>query len=147
MAYKGVFKPNNPEKYTGDPTSIIYRSRWELILMGTLDKHPDVLKWGSEEIIIPYRSPIDGRVHRYFPDFYVKKRNASDGKIVEQIIEVKPHAQTKPPKVQSKPNRRYITEVQTWGINSSKWEAARKYCDSRNMDFVIITEHELGLKF
>ncbi len=67
--------------------------------------------------------------------------------LVEQIIEVKPHAQTKPPKVLSKPNRRYITEVQTWGINSAKWDAARRYCDSKNMDFVIITEHELGLKF
>ena len=147
MAYKGIFRPQNPQKYTGDPSNIIYRSRWELVLMGHLDKHPDVLQWGSEEIIIPYRSPIDNRVHRYFPDFYVKKRNASDGRISEMLIEVKPKAQTKPPALQQKPNKRYLTEVKTWGINSAKWEAARRYCQSRAMEFVIITEDDLGLKF
>lgn len=147
MAYKGVFRPNNPEKYTGDPTNIIYRSRWELILMAQLDKNPNVLKWGSEEIIIPYRSPIDGRVHRYFPDFYIKKVNASDGKITELLVEVKPKAQTKPPTIQKKPTRRYITEVQTWGINSAKWEAARNYCLTKAMEFIIITEDDLGLTF
>ena len=86
MAYKGVFRPNNPEKYTGDPTSIIYRSRWELILMGTLDKHPDVLKWGSEEIIIPYRSPIDGRVHRYFQTSMSKKEMPQMARLLSRLL-------------------------------------------------------------
>ncbi len=115
--------------------------------MGQFDINPSVLKWSSEEIVIPYRSPIDNRVHRYFPDFYVKKINASDGKISELLIEVKPKAQTKPPAVQKKPSRRYITEVQTWGVNSAKWEAARNYCKTKAMEFVIITEDDLGLKF
>lgn len=150
MAYNGIFRPSNPSKYTGDPGNIIYRSRWELMVMGHLDKHPDVLKWGSEEIIIPYRSPIDGKVHRYFPDFYCMKRNASDGKVVECLIEVKPKAQTRPPAVmeaKSKPTRRYIHEVKTWGINSAKWKAAESYCKDRNWQFMIITEDDLGLKF
>ena len=62
--YKGFFKPKNPQKYRGDPTNIIYRSGWELKLMLYLDEHKDVVNWGSEELIIPYRSPIDGKVHR-----------------------------------------------------------------------------------
>ncbi len=147
MAYKGVFRPKNPKKYKGDPSNIIYRSRWELLLMSRLDAHPDVLEWSSEEIVIPYRSPIDGRVHRYFVDFYVKKRNASDGKIETVLIEVKPKAQTKPPAVQQKPTRRYINEVQTWGINSAKWNAAENYCKDRGWKFQIFTEDHLGLKF
>jgi hypothetical protein len=147
MAYKGKFQPRNPQKYLGDPTNIIYRSRWELKFMGWLDSHPGVVQWGSEELIIPYRSPIDGRIHRYFPDFTVKKKTP-DGKIDTVIIEIKPKVQCSPPKVQSgKPNKRYITEVQTWGINSSKWEAATNYCKDRGWKFEILTEIELGITF
>ena len=150
MAYKGVFKPQNPKKYKGDPTNIIYRSRWELMVMNKLDTHPDVIQWSSEELVIPYKSPMDNRMHRYFPDFYIKKKNASDGKVSEALIEVKPLAQTKPPKKQkkgTKPTKRYLTEVHTWGVNSAKWKAAKAFCDDRKWDFVIITERELGLKF
>ena len=71
--YQGRFKPDNPQKYKGDSSNIIYRSGWELRLMRYLDKHPHVTRWNSEEIIVPYRSPIDGKMHRYFPDFYVEK--------------------------------------------------------------------------
>jgi hypothetical protein len=115
--------------------------------MGWLDDHPGVLQWGSEELIIPYRSPIDNRIHRYFPDFIIKKKT-QDGKIDTVVVEIKPHAQTKPPMVQTgKPNKRYINEVATWGINSSKWEAAGNYCKDRGWKFEIITEHELGITF
>lgn len=147
MAYKGKFQPRNPQKYLGDPTNIVYRSRWELKFMGWLDDHPGVLQWGSEELIIPYRSPIDNRIHRYFPDFIIKKKTP-DGKVDTVIVEIKPFAQTKPPAVQTgKPNKRYINEVATWGINSSKWNAATNYCKDRGWKFEIITEHELGIKF
>ena len=144
MAYKGTFKPKNPDKYKGDPTKIIYRSRWELMVMQKLDAHPDVIQWSSEEVVIPYVSPIDNRYHRYFMDFYMKRKN-KEGKIEEILIEVKPFAQTKPPMVQNKVSRRYITEVQTWGVNSAKWKAAQEYCKDRGWQFQIITEKELGL--
>lgn len=144
MAYKGTFKPKNPDKYKGDPTKIIYRSRWELMVMQKLDAHPDVIQWSSEEVVIPYVSPIDNRYHRYFMDFYMKRKN-KEGKIEEILIEVKPFAQTKPPTVQNKVSRRYITEVQTWGVNSAKWKAAQEYCKDRGWQFQIITEKELGL--
>lgn len=146
MAYKGPFRPKNPEKYKGDPTNIVYRSRWELMVMQKLDAHPDVLEWSSEEINIRYRSPIDNKIHRYFPDFYMK-RKGQDGKIESFLIEVKPKAQTKPPKVQNKPTRRYINEVATWGINSAKWAAAEEFCKDRGWTFMKITEDDLGLTF
>lgn len=149
MAYKGKFNPLNPKKYKGDPTNIIYRSRWELKLMSDLDKHPDVIEWSSEEIIIPYRNPITGKVHRYFPDFYVKKKNYSDGKIETCIIEVKPKKETAPPKIQSgkNPTKRYLIEVETWGKNEAKWKAAEAYCKDRGWKFLIFTEDHLGIKF
>ena len=146
MAYKGKFRPLNPSKYKGDPANIVYRSRWELVYMSRLDKDPTVVEWASEEHVIPYRSPIDNRIHRYFVDFYVKKV-FPDGKTRIALIEIKPTAQTMPPKVQTKVNKRYITEVQTWGINSSKWEAAKAFCKDRGWTFEILTEHELGIKF
>ena len=147
--YQGRFKPRNPEKYKGDPTNIIYRSGWELKLMSYLDKHPHVLKWNSEEIVIPYRSPIDGKMHRYFPDFYVEQINKEKRK-EKVLIEVKPYAQTQPPKVQNtkrnKPTKRYLNEVKNWGINSAKWKAAEEFCKDRGYIFRIITENELGIK-
>ena len=145
MSYKGYFKPRNPSKYMGDPTTIIYRSSWELKLMRYLDSHSDVIKWASEEFSIPYVSPIDGKVHRYFPDFLVNKRNLNKS-IETVVIEVKPKIQTTAPTVQKKANKRYIREVYTWGVNSAKWEAAKRYCDHREWKFVIMTEHELGIK-
>jgi len=114
--------------------------------MGWLDSHPGVVQWGSEELIIPYRSPIDNRIHRYFPDFIIKKKTP-DGKIDTVVVEIKPHAQTRPPQIQTKATKRYITEVQTWGINSAKWEACGNYCKDRGWKFEIITEHELNIKF
>jgi len=145
MSYKGAFKPRNPSKYRGDPTKIIYRSSWELRLMSYLDSHPDVIEWASEEFCIPYRSPIDGKVHRYFPDFYIKKRNPN-GIIESLVVEVKPESQTKAPMVQKKANKRYVREVITYGINQAKWKAADVFCENRNWKFKIMTERDLGIK-
>jgi len=145
MAYSGKFKPNNPKKYRGDPTNIIYRSRWESRFMSYLDSHTEVIEWASEEFSIPYKSPIDGRVHRYFPDFYVKTKS-SDGTIVESVIEIKPLYQTKEPKPNKNKNR-YLTEVKTYMINSSKWRYAQAYCDQKGWKFIIVTEKDLGLNF
>ena len=106
------------------------------------DKNENVLEWGSEEIIIPYISPVDGRVHRYFPDFYVRARTRG-GRIAKLIIEVKPSKQTAPPKKQKRITKKYLTEVKTYAVNDAKWRAAREYCADRRMEFVILTEHEL----
>jgi len=145
--YQGFFKPLNPNKYRGKSAqNIVYRSSWELKLMMHLDKHPDVIWWSSEEVIIPYVSPIDGRVHRYFPDFVVHLKNAQ-GKTETIMIEVKPRSQAVEPKKQPKVTKRYLNEVMTWGINSAKWQAAREYCADRGWKFEIFTEKELDIKF
>tara|TARA_B100000508_G_C11458590_1_gene278016 strand:- start:1601 stop:2431 length:831 start_codon:yes stop_codon:yes gene_type:complete len=151
-SYNGYFKPKNPEKYKGDPTNIVYRSRWEAVLMRELDRNPSVIQWFSEEIAIPYRDPVTNQVRRYFPDFYVKKKNHSDGKIEEVLIEVKPEKQTKPPAVQKigkgkKPSKSYLYEVKNWGINSAKWKAAEAYCKKKGWTWLILTEKDLGITF
>lgn len=145
MSYKGFFKPRNPSKYNGDHTNIVYRSSWELKFMRYLDAHKDVISWSSEELAIPYKSPIDNRFHRYFPDFIVKRRNPS-GKIDVLLVEIKPEKETKPPAVQKKASKRYIREVYTWGINEAKWKAASEYCKDRGWTFAIFTEKHLGIK-
>tara|TARA_Y100001937_G_scaffold12178_1_gene15406 strand:+ start:1411 stop:1839 length:429 start_codon:yes stop_codon:yes gene_type:complete len=142
MTYKGRYIPSKPRKYKGDPSNIIYRSLWERKFMVYCDRNDAILEWGSEEIIIPYKSPLDGRIHRYFPDFYVKVKQ-SDGTIKKMIIEVKPKKQCKPP-VGKKKTKYYIKEVQTWGVNKAKWEYALEWCKDRNMEFKILTEDHLG---
>jgi hypothetical protein len=145
--YKGRFSPKNPQKYVGNPTNIIYRSSWEISVMKYFDEHPNVLEWSSEETIIPYVSPLDNKIHRYFVDFYAKMKDR-DGKITKYIIEVKPAAQTVAPEVQpykKKPSKRYVEAVMKWGVNEAKWAAAREYCKDNGMQFTIITEKDLRL--
>jgi hypothetical protein len=143
--HQGKFKPKNPEKYVGDPNNIIYRSSWELKLCRYLDDHPDVLEWGSEEFSIPY--VINNKARRYFPDFWVRKINKEG---IEEIlvIEVKPMAQTVPPKPpkDKKLTKRFLREAKTWQVNSAKWKYAEEFCKKRGWKFVKFTENELGVK-
>lgn len=141
---KGKFKPRNPHKYKGDPTNIVYRSSWELRFCSYLDSHNDVIQWSSEEFCIPYLSPIDGKLHRYFPDFWIKKKNRQ-GEIDITVVEIKPHYQTQEPIPKKTMTKRYLNEVQTWGTNSAKWKAATEFCLDRGWHFQKITEKDLGL--
>ena len=146
MAYKGRYNPVNPKKYKGNPQNIIYRSLWERKFMVYCDTNDKVLEWGSEEIIIPYISPWDSKVHRYFPDFYIKVRQSS-GNLKKFIIEVKPKKQTRPPKPVERKTKRWINEVRTFGINEAKWKHATKWCKDNDMEFKILTEEELGIRY
>jgi len=141
---KGQFSPQNPQKYNGNPCNIIYRSSWELKMFMFLDTDPRILKWSSEEIFIPYRSPKDNKIHRYFPDIIY---TTVDKKTI--MVEIKPFKQTNPPNApkDTKGKRRYITEVMTYGVNQAKWAAAQEYCADRGWEFKIITENELGIKY
>ena len=140
-SYKGKYKPKNPKKYKGDPNNITYRSSWELQMMAYLDKNPDIVWWASEEMAIPYRSPIDGKRHRYFPDFIIKTTN---GEVV--MIEVKPASQSRPPEKKSRVTKKYLNEIKTWGINQAKWKAAQEYCKDRKWKFQVVTEDHLFAK-
>ena len=145
MSYKGKFQPSYPKKYKGDPTNIIYRSLWERRFMIYCDTNEKILEWGSEEIIVPYRSPVDNRYHRYFPDFYIKVKD-KNGKIKKMIIEIKPYKQCIEPKVQKRKTKGYIYEVVEYTKNQAKWEAAKEWCLDRGYEFKVLTENELGIK-
>ena len=146
MSHHGKYFPRHPKKYKGNPTNIVYRSSWEKKFMNWCDLTESVSEWQSEEFFIPYRSPIDGRVHRYFPDFFVKYRDAN-GKRRTMVVEVKPKSQTKMP-IQNpkKRTKSWAYSVRTYAINQAKWKAAREFCNDRNIEFKIMTEDELGIK-
>lgn len=143
MYYQGKYKPENPSKYRGDINNIVYRSSWEFKSMKFCDLNPNILFWGSEETIIPYISPLDGRPHRYFMDLTIWVKN-QDGTIGKALIEIKPYDQTQEPvKKQGKPTKRYMEEVSTYVVNRAKWDAARVLCEKEGWKFVIWTEREL----
>ena len=145
MAYRGKYYPSFPRKYIGDPTNIIYRSLWERKFMVYCDKNTKILEWGSEEIALPYISPHDSRVHRYFPDFYIKVQE-NTGKIKRYLIEVKPLKQTTKPKKPKRQTKGYIREAFEYARNQAKWKAAKEYCADRMWEFKVLTEDELGIK-
>jgi len=142
---KSKYKPEYPEKYKGDPNNIICRSSWERRFARYCDRNKNILEWGSEEVVVPYRSPIDHRYHRYFPDFYIKVKE-SNGKIKKMIIEIKPYKQCIEPKVQKRKTKGYIYEVVEYAKNQAKWEAAKEWCLDRGYEFKVLTENELGIK-
>jgi hypothetical protein len=142
--HQGRFNPRNPEKYKGDPRNIIYRSSWELKFLQWCDRNENILEYGSEEFFIPYLDPTTGKVRRYFPDAYVKVKQA-DNNIKKYIIEIKPLRQTKPPVPGKKKRQTLITEALTYEKNCAKWRAAEEWCKDRLLEFKIITERELGL--
>ena len=147
MAYRGKYIPSNPKKYKGNPSNVIYRSLWERKLMVYCDQNDKILEWGSEEIIIPYISPWDNKMHRYFPDFYMKVKQ-TNGSIKKFIIEVKPKKQCSPPTTEPKrKTRRWFNEVKTWGINEAKWKYATEWCNNNGMEFKILTEDHLGISY
>ena len=142
---KSKYYPSYPNKYKGDSTNIICRSTWERKFCRWCDLNESILEWGSEEFYIPYISPLDNRVHRYFPDFIIKVKE-STGQIKTYVIEDKPKKQTRPPKTPKRKTKSYLYECKTYAVNQAKWKAAVEFCEDRRIKFKIITEDELGIK-
>lgn len=141
MAYKSKFKPKNPQKYIGNPNNIICRSLWERTFCKYLDENVNVIRWSSEELEIPYISPVDNSMHRYYPDFLFEVKTNS---LVETfVVEIKPDKQTREPLRGTKSNKTFITEVLQFEINRSKWDSAKKFCDKQGWKFLILTENNL----
>ena len=136
---RGFYNPKNPAKYEGRLDKIIYRSKLELRIMKYLDDHPDVLKWSSEELAIPYIKPTDGKIHRYFVDFKATLKH-KDGVIRTTLVEAKWSTATVPPPVPKKKTKRYMREVYYWMINQAKWAAAQNLCKKKDWDWIILTE-------
>jgi hypothetical protein len=123
----------------------MYRSSWELKIMMWLDRSNGILEWSSEELVIPYISPKDGRPHRYFVDFLVTMRTTTG--IETHLIEVKPKAQCQPPKRPKRMSQGYADRVVTWAVNQAKWEMADQYAKKRGWKFTLLTEDDIpGIK-
>jgi|TARA_R110000824_G_scaffold145861_2_gene314359 hypothetical protein len=144
VAYKTKFVPENVSKYIGDYTKIICRSLWERRFCKYLDANRNVIRWSSEEIIIPYYSTVDKKKHRYFPDFFVELKNPS-GNIDTMVIEIKPEKQTKKPTKGRKKKTTYLRECVTYEVNQCKWKYAEKYCHDRGWVFKILTERDINV--
>lgn len=139
---QGRYVPHNPHKYKGNVKNIVFRSSWERAFMRYCDLSAKVKYWSSEEVsegmVIPYISPKDEQIHRYYMDFKIV---TGVGKVV--LIEIKPFAQTRMPKVPKRQTKRYLNECLTYAINEAKWMAASNYCKKVGWDFKIITEKQL----
>lgn len=142
MAYSGKYIPKNREKYKGNVNNVIYRSLWELRLFKYLDSHPSILAWNSEETVIPYRSPLDNKIHRYFIDATAIVRT-KEGNIKKYLIEIKPFKQTIAPKQPKKVTASYKNAVYTYLINEAKWNAAKEFAKKKDYEFIILTENQL----
>jgi hypothetical protein len=142
QSIKSIYKPSHPEKYLGNSNNIICRSSWERQFCRYCDVNPNIVKWASEEFSIPYISPVDGRPHRYYPDFLIEVKEKS-GKLKKYVIEIKPKKQTLPPVKKKRVTKGFITEAKTYAVNQAKWKAAVDFCKDNLIEFKIITEDEL----
>lgn len=138
------FIPQNIDKYIGDPTKIESRSSWETKLMRWCDSNSAVIKWSSETIKIPYISTCENNKQRlYHMDFFIFYKT-DDGKFRKLLVEVKPFAQTVPPKKRGRKKiETYLNEQKTYQVNLDKWEAAKRFAADKGWGFVIMTEYEL----
>ena len=164
MAYKSKFAPKNPAKYCGPNIgNIITRSTWEKAVCKAFDKNPNVVRWSSECVVVPYFDTLKMKNRRYFVDFYVE---FADGKKI--MIEVKPHKETvAPPKFNKKMEelagvlnesskayyhpivQKKYRAIITFRCNRDKWSSAIKYAEKKDCEFQIWTEHtlkKLGIK-
>lgn len=133
---QGYYTPKHPEKYMGDVNKIRYMSSYELSVHEFLDNNPNVIRWGSEIIAIPYIKPTDKRIHKYYPDYYVEFRDKV-GDIRRELWEVKPHSQTTQPRSNHK---HVLYEQVSFAINTAKWQSAQVWCAERGIGFRILTE-------
>ena len=124
---------------------IICRSSWERKSCQWCDMNNSIISWASEEFSIPYVSPKDNRVHKYYPDYLIKVKEKND-MIKTYVVEVKPYKQTRPPKQRSRKTKSYLTECVTYAVNQAKWKAAKEFCEDHRIEFKVVTEKELGIR-
>ena len=142
---KSKYTPIYPSKYQGNAKYIICRSSWERKFCQWCDMNNSIISWASEEFSIPYVSPKDIRVHKYYPDYLIKVREKND-MIKTYMVEVKPFKQTRPPKTPKRKTKSYLTECVTYAVNQAKWKAAKEFCEDHRIEFKVVTEKELGIR-
>jgi hypothetical protein len=141
---QGTFVPLNPHKYVGDVNKIIFRSSWEKRFFIWCDTNDSVVKWNSEELVIPYVSPKDSKAHRYFVDAVVQIRDKNNN-LNMYAVEIKPKSQVEMPKPVKRVTKRYVEAMETYSVNQAKWAAAKEWCKSNKLEFLVLTEVDLGI--
>jgi len=131
----GKYEVVNIDKFVGNrnPT---YRSSWELAFMRMCDNHPNITKWASENVKIPYRHPVSGNYTNYVPDFMIQYVDKNENPHVE-LIEIKPRNQTTMESARSQGQK-----LQTV-INAAKWTAAQEWCKRKGIRFKVINEDQI----
>lgn len=137
-----IYIPVNEGKYV-DKDPIVCKSSWEVHFCKWCDSNPNILKWSSESIQIPYYDPIQKKNRRYYPDFSLSVRN-TDGRITKYIVELKPYHETIPPTGKgNKKDRTVMYEFCTYQTNIAKWRAAIDFCRKHGFVFKLLTEYDL----
>ena len=145
MSYKGKYYPSYPRKYKVIQQTSFTDHFGRENLWFIVTKMKGYLSRGVKSLL-PYRSPLDNRVHRYFPDFYIKVQE-NTGHIKRYLIEVKPQNKHKTKQKKTKrQTKNYLREVYEHAINQAKWKAADEFCKDRIWEFKVMTENELGIK-
>jgi len=140
---QGYYTPRHPEKYRGDVKKIRFMSSWELSVHKFLDNNPNVLEWASEEVVIPYVKPTDGRVHKYYVDYWVRFKTRT-GEIVTELWEVKPEKEINPPKrSRGKSRQTVLYEELTYAVNKAKWHSAALFAQQQGWKFRLMTEKQI----
>ena len=131
----GTYTVENTSKYVGNKPPY-YRSSWELAFMRMCDAHPNILKWASENVKIPYQNPATGRYANYVPDFMIQYRDKNGVEHVE-LIEIKPSNQT------TMENARTGRNQMATVINAAKWTSAQEWCERKGIKFKVINEDQI----
>jgi 2,3-bisphosphoglycerate-independent phosphoglycerate mutase len=138
---QGIYRPQNQDKFIGQEA--IFRSGIELKFFRFCDNNPNIIRWGSENVVISYFDPELQKKRKYHIDNYVEIK---EGNIIKKyLVEIKPFKQTQEPKVTKKRKKAHLLYEQSqWVTNSQgKWPAAREFAKKHGMEFIIITEREL----
>jgi hypothetical protein len=130
---QGYIDPKSCKKLIkGCDNIIIYRSSYEFKFITWLENNNKVKEWGSECICIPYLF-ADGKMHRYYPDYYVEMVDGT-----KMVVEIKPYNQTK------KPINENCWAAKEYAKNMCKWKAAKEFCDAKGYRFQILTERTIN---
>lgn len=149
---QGWYELTNPEKFIKPIDDYMksfkdgfvnYKSGLELTGIRYVDTNPKVKCWSLEPFNIKYIKPTDKKIHRYFIDLYIEMKTGH-----KFLVEIKSSSETvkpKPPKKQTaKAKRRYAKMLETYAINTAKWNAAREVAKKNGFQFIFLTEKELG---
>lgn len=138
---QGYYSPHNLQKYVGN-LPIIYRSSWERKFCHWCDHNEEILSWSSEPFEIPYFNILDKKYHKYYPDFYIKKKK--DDTYEEYIVEIKPKSQLKKPEPPKKNTKKALENFkygyEMYVRNLCKTEALNKMASQRNFKVMLLTE-------